>query len=258
MNIALVIFRAEVERGGAERYVQDLGRALVERGHRVTVLASCGEATDGVSMVRIPANGVSRAARYRRFCSNLEHHLHAERYDIVHACLPVPRCDVYHTHSGLESLSLRDGHLRHDSLGKQTVAKLFSGFNRKRQAYAHMESVLINSATPPLVLSLSDRERDNAKLFFPAARDRFITLYSLPDDSRFSLADVAATRKRMRKQLSLSDAQTMFLFIGNDFARKGLATAIRAIGKMTDPRCMLFVVGEGDNSQYSRKRKRMR
>ncbi len=251
MNIALVIFRAEIERGGAERYVRDLSVALTEHGHRVSVLASTGQTAPGVEFVRIGAHGVSRTVRYRRFCRNLERHLDEHRYDIVHACLPVPRCDVYHTHSGLESISLRDGHLKEPTLARQAASKLFASINRKRRAFADVEAKLINSTQPPIVLCLSNRERDAAISMFPAARDRFQTLYSIPDDNKFSVTDVLSLRQEMRRQLGLDDAQTMFLFVGNDFERKGLATAIRAIGRMSDPRSMLYVVGKGDTRKYT-------
>lgn len=251
MNIALVIFRAQVHRGGAERYVNDLAIALKDRGHRVTILASSGEAPEGVAFVRIGASGLTRKAKYLRFCSNVEQHLQANRYDIVHSCLPIRTCDVYHAHSGIESLSLRDGHLKHTALTKQVVTKFSNQLNAKRKAFAEMEASMLASALPPTVLCLSNRERDEAKLMFPTSREQFVTLYSFPNDARFGLKDVAATRKRMRKQLSLGGTQTMFLFIGNDFERKGLATAIRAIGLMKDPCCMLYVVGEGDTHHYS-------
>lgn len=251
MNIALVIFRAQIERGGAERYVNDLSLALTQRGHRVTVLASCGNAAPGVAFIRVPASGLTRTRRYRRFCANVDHELKANRFDIVHSCLPIPSCDVYHAHSGIESLTIRSDHLRHESLSKQAFAKLGSSLNRKRRAYVEMETSLIQSASAPVVLCLSNRERDEARQLFPAAKDRFTTLYSLPNDSNFRLDDSREIRKRMRKQLNLDDAQTMFLFIGNNFARKGLATAIRALGKMTDPQAMLYVAGEGDAHWYS-------
>lgn len=251
MDIALVIFRAQVERGGAERYANDLSIALSERGHNVTLIASRGEAPAGVAFVRLGASGISRSAQYARFCRNVVRHLDDNQYDIVHACLPVPRCDIYHAHSGIESLTLRDGHLAQPTLSRQTVSKLLNRINRKRHAFARVESALINSGAPPTVLCLSNREREAARQAFPSAKEQFLTLYSFPDDARFTLDDVKALRKQMRKQLGLSDAQTMFLFVGNSFERKGLSTAIRALGKHDDPNAMLYVVGEGDTHKYT-------
>lgn len=251
MNIALIIFRAQIERGGAERYVHDLSIALRNRGHKLAILASRGEAPEGVDFVRIGAHGLSRTSQYSRFCRNLHRHLESNRYDIVHACLPVPQCDIYHAHSGIESLTLRDRHLMQTSLPRQAVSKLFNSINPKRRAFAKVESGLINSASPPIVLCLSNRECEAARQAFPSAKEQFLTLYSFPDDARFPLDDVDVLRKRMRKQLGLDDAQTMFLFVGNSFERKGLATAIWALGQLKDPRAMLYVVGEGNIHRYT-------
>lgn len=251
MNIALVIFRAQIERGGAERYVHDLSLALSARGHQVAILASDGEAPEGVGFVPLRAAGISRTNQYGCFCRHLERHLESNPYDIVHACLPVPRCDIYHAHSGIESLTLRDGHLMQSTLPRQAVSKLLNRINPKRRAFASVETALITSAAPPIILCLSNREREAARLAFPSAREQFLTLYSFPDDARFSLEDVDALRKSMRKQLGLNDAQTMFVFIGNSFERKGLATAIRALGQLKDPCAMLYVVGEGNIHRYT-------
>ncbi len=45
--------------------------------------------------------GLTRLARYNRFLDRLDVHLAVNSYDMVHAMLPVRRCDVYHPHAGI-------------------------------------------------------------------------------------------------------------------------------------------------------------
>ena len=252
VEIALVIFRAEPERGGAEQYVHRLGHALLSRGHQVSVLASKVTPVDTLAGVKIPARGFTRTGRYRAFLHHLERHLATTSYDIVHACLPVTRCDVYHAHAGLEATSLREGHRIKSTLAGQATAMLGNKVNRKRRAFAAVEASLLNGPNPPVTICLSDRERRLAARMFPSSVSRLVTLHSAPDDTKFSADDLPERRKAARKSLGLGPDRAMYLFIGQDFRRKGLATAIRAMGRLNDPHAVLYVLGEGDLTHYSK------
>ena len=251
MNIATVIFRAERARGGAERYAIDLSNELIRRGHRVDILASthrdCGTATP----VPIFSRGLTRAARYGRFIDNVQRHVDAQAYDIVHAHLPVRSCDVYSAQSGLELFALRDGHRAKPTVARQVVAMLSNRLSVKRNRVAKVEASLLNAARPPITICLSDRERHDAAAAFPHASDRMATMYCLPDDSRFDPKELPKRRKRMRKALGVGDDVPVFVFAGQDFERKGLATALRALSLVKNRGALLYVLGNGDVGSYT-------
>ena len=95
MKIALVILHADPARGGAERYTVDLAAALARRGHAVRVLAaSFADEVPAPMRVPIGARAVTRSKRYVRFIAAVDAHVERAGYDIVHAMLPVRRCDV--------------------------------------------------------------------------------------------------------------------------------------------------------------------
>jgi UDP-glucose:(heptosyl)LPS alpha-1,3-glucosyltransferase len=54
-------------------------------------------------------------------------------------------------------------------------------------------------------------------------------------------------RAASRERFALDDDETVFLFVGHDFVRKGLATAIRALGRLAGENLpvRLLVVGKG-------------
>src|SRR5580704_15895267 len=107
MKIALVIFQADPQRGGAERYTADIAAALAQRGHQVDLISKrFGPDISGVNFVRLEVKAPSRAGRYLQFLDQLEEHLARHRYDIVHSMLPVPSCDLYHPHAGMAKASL--------------------------------------------------------------------------------------------------------------------------------------------------------
>src|SRR5687768_2894199 len=106
MKIALVILHVDPSRGGAERYTIDLSAALVQHGYEVHLLAqSFAGAPDGVRQVTMPS-AMTRTMSYRRFLRGAEAQLDQEKYDIVHAMLPVRRCDVYHPHAGMAAAAM--------------------------------------------------------------------------------------------------------------------------------------------------------
>lgn len=252
MRIAHVIFRAERPRGGAERYAIDLSNELIRRGHRVDLLASKFADIGAAEPVPINARGLTRAARYQRFIDEVQRHLDATRYDAVHAHLPVRSCDVYTTHSGLEVLALRDAHRVKPTAAAQLVAMAGNRLSVKRRRVAQVEAELLRNSRPPITICLSDREREQAAALFPESARRMVTLYSLPDDRRFDPSQLADRRKTMRKIMGVGADQPTFVFVGQDFQRKGLATAIAALGRVRNPHALLYVLGDGDVKAYSR------
>ena len=76
MNIALVIFRGDPQRGGAERYTADIAAALAVRGHRVDLISTrFGPELPGVNFVPIAAKSPTRAGRYVDFLNHLDQQL---------------------------------------------------------------------------------------------------------------------------------------------------------------------------------------
>ncbi len=100
MNIALVIFNADPQRGGAERYTADIAVALAGRGHQVDLISTrFGSPIAGVNFVALDAKAPTRAGRYPIFLSSLDAHLRDKKYDLIHSMLPVKHCDIYHPHA---------------------------------------------------------------------------------------------------------------------------------------------------------------
>lgn len=76
-------------RRGAERFIQELGAALVERGHEVTILSSGWDAStsvlDGVRTVRLRRRREQQHAHEADFGRRLLPRLAAGRFDAVHS-----------------------------------------------------------------------------------------------------------------------------------------------------------------------------
>jgi UDP-glucose:(heptosyl)LPS alpha-1,3-glucosyltransferase len=173
MKIALAILHADPARGGAERYTIDLATALVARGHDVTLLSAAASPRDQdvppaqdepFHHIRLKGGGLTRTRRYRRFIDSLDAHIQPGTYDIVHAMLPVHRCDVYHPHAGIAA---------------READKPNALFNPRRRAMAEVERDLIESANPPVVICLSNYVAQDLHSFHPEAQTA--TLFNAVD-----------------------------------------------------------------------------
>ncbi len=227
MNIALVIFRNDPARGGAERYTVDLAGGLARRGHGVTVVtAEPAPAPEGVGVVALNASGWTRRRRYDRFLRSLDDHLGQAKYDIVHAMLPVNQCDLYHPHAGLAAAAM--DHERR----RPWTQRLGDRFNAKRRRFAAVELALLSSARPPLVLCLSEAIRTEARRYFALPDDRLVKLFNAVDLDRFDPDAPAPGGPGPRERFGIPTDAVVALMIAQDFERKGLAPAIAALAAL--------------------------
>jgi UDP-glucose:(heptosyl)LPS alpha-1,3-glucosyltransferase len=254
LNIALVILHADPSRGGAERYTVDLAHALAARGgHRVSLLATSFDAVDAsVRQVPLGRPAATRLGRYLRFLDGLDAHLATEQYDVVHAMLPVRRCDVYHPHAGIAAEAVRSGHLKHRGAAKQFAARIANRVNLKRQRFAAVERGLLTGANPPVVLCLSEYVKATVRRQYDLPEDRLATLFNAVDLAKFDPAARPAARDELRGRYGFTPDDTIALIIAQDFERKGLGETIRAMAKVgkNHGSLRLLVVGKQDPAKY--------
>jgi UDP-glucose:(heptosyl)LPS alpha-1,3-glucosyltransferase len=106
-----------------------------------------------------------------------------------------------------------------------------------------------------LVIANSNRGREEIvrRFGFPAEKIRVV--HNGIDTTRFPLDRKADARKRFRTRFGIPDGETVFLFVGSGFARKGVGTIARAARLLVERGCEAFrvvLVGKGDPSPYVR------
>ena len=242
MKIALVTKRTDPTRGGAERYTVDLAAALQRAGHEVSMLAgSFGGVPAGVREVPLSAGGITGVGRQARFLDSLDAHLAGNRYDIVHAMLPVRRCDVYHPHAGM---------MRANVAGDSAWTRLT---NRRRAWVARVEGELLEGPRPPVVLCLSEYVKAAVKRVYRLDDSLLPILFNAVDLERFDPGFDGGARGATRRRFGFNDRDVVALFLGHDYERKGLREAIEALartGAVANARLKLLVVGRPEGSEY--------
>lgn len=262
MKVALVILHADAARGGAERYTMELAEALAQRGHHVSLLASTFAATDSsIQQIPLSASGPTRLRHYLCFLDALDAHLGEMSYDVVHAMLPVRRCDIYHPHAGIAAEAVARGHLKYRDPLRRAVARAANRVNRKRQRFATVERRLLigegdRARSPddgPILLCLSDYVKRTVQTYYPQLPEaRLATLLNATDLQKFDPAARPGAGAKWRERFGIAPDRVVALMIAQDFARKGLHEAIAAWREVNDPRLVLLVVGKDDPRPYQR------
>jgi len=247
MNIALVIFRGEEHRGGAERYTADIAAELARRGHRVDLVSTrFGREIPGVNFVPIAAQSATRAGRYLQFLDHLERHFSGKKYDLIHSMLPIRRCDIYHPHSGMAAAALQT-HLAAENAAARALGGLANRLNRKRKLYAKVENNLIHGPDRPVVLCLSDYVKKMVLQYYPDISDQLVKLFNGTDLNVFDPARHAAAKMTIRRKFEIAPDASVALMIAQHFERKGIAELIAATAKITgESPIKVLVVGKDD------------
>jgi UDP-glucose:(heptosyl)LPS alpha-1,3-glucosyltransferase len=261
MNIALVIFRGDPQRGGAERYTADIAAALAERGHGVDLISTrFGPEIRGVNFVPIAAEGPTRAGRYLDFLNHLDAYLAGRKYDLIHSMMPIRRCDLYHPHAGMAKAALHT-HLKRASAPARVLGQLANRLNRKRRVFAEMEDKLIRGPDKPIVLCLSDYVKGMILRHYPDITDQLAKLFNGTDLKLFDPSKHAAAREAIRRQFGIAADATVALMIAQHFERKGLGEVIAATANIVktsgDSAPIVLVVGKDDPSRSRQQAQRL-
>jgi UDP-glucose:(heptosyl)LPS alpha-1,3-glucosyltransferase len=261
MKIALVIQNADRRSGGAEGYTLDLAKALAARGHDVTVVAErspAAAADEGYRFAYLGAQGLIRWARIKDFVRRVDALYAAGTFDVVHAMLPVRRCDVYQPHAGLAADMLATGHLKHPNTVKQTLSRLANRLNLKRIGLARIERTLM--ARRPWLLCSSSTMRDFARRAYALPDDHLVPMMNGIDLHYFTPpppAHAAAARRAIREEWKIEDRHCLGLLVGNNWKLKGVPEAIDAVARAKDPRLVLMIVGKEEGAAYRKQAERL-
>ena len=104
-KVAIIIERADITLGGAERSVLELTGQLQVLGFDVDILAAKGQADNSNIHILCP-NSPGKRACFFTFAKALEKHLSQNHYDIIHSALPFPSAHIYQPRGGTYAESI--------------------------------------------------------------------------------------------------------------------------------------------------------
>ncbi len=250
MKVALVRHRYSPH-GGAERYMDTLAAALSDAGAEVRILCASwdGSSAGKVSVERISVPRKPVPLRLLLFARAVREWAARHPEWLLFSLERVPGAEVCRAGDGVHAeWLLRKRALRPGSWPLDYLRPL-------NLVYLHLERAMFGSPALRRVIANSNRGREEIVRRFGLPAETIRVIHNGIDIARFPLDRKADARRSFRTRFGIPDAETVFLFVGSGFARKGVGTIARAARLLAERGCEPFrvvLVGKGDPSAYVR------
>jgi UDP-glucose:(heptosyl)LPS alpha-1,3-glucosyltransferase len=160
-------------------------------------------------------------------------------FDVVQSHERIPGCDLYRAGDGvhrrwLELRRLAAGPLERLGMALSLYHRYVCGAERRMFEDPRLRAVICNSKMV----------RDEIQRGFRVAPEKLHVIYNGVDLEQFHPRAREALRGKTRSELGCHPRDTLFLFVGSGFARKGLDAAIAALAQAKNESFWLLVVGQ--------------
>jgi UDP-glucose:(heptosyl)LPS alpha-1,3-glucosyltransferase len=257
-KIAIIIERADVALGGAERSVSELAEAIGAIGYETHIIAAKGQAT-AHNVHILCADMPGKRTSYQVFARELKKYVESNHYDILHSVLPFDFADIYQPRSGTfaESIIRKAATYRYPFL--KALKRNTAFLNFRRTAWFGAERRLAEGQTGPLVVAISNYVAEQFRNHYHIPKNRMVVIPNgIKPAGQIDKSLVDSLRAGLLAQLCSkeTDNPVLFLFVGHDFKRKGLDCLIEAFGKLqkadNHTPAMLIVAGRASPTAYLR------
>src|SRR5438105_4316137 len=230
--------------GGAEAYLKRLAKGIVDLGHEAQLIA-----TNDWPPNEWPFGSIKHltASSAIGFADELENARPQIQSDVLMSLERVWRCDVYRAGDGVHQ-----AWLNRRRKFEMPLQRFVRGLSRKHQEMLKLEESLFAKGGAGRVIANSEMvKREIVDLYGYPADKIDIARNGVPlEKFRFD----PALREKSRTELKLKPDETVLLFVGSGWERKGLRFAIEAFELCRDRKLRLLVAGRGDARGYKPKR----
>lgn len=236
LKIAVLVKRF-ISSGGAERYAVEVTRRLLKKGHEISVYArevEPGQET-GVKWIRVSDRlRFSSVLNSVSFAVSAAHLLSQESYDVIHSHERAYAQDILTLHT----FSFR-GDVEKYSLLKR-IDRIY--LSPRSALYLWLEGKQMRTSR---LVAVSDVILEDIRRNYPRA-ERVSVITPGVDTEWFHPSYVLQKREEERVRQEIPANETVILFVGSEFKRKGLDSLVPLISSGT----RLIVVGKGERLGY--------
>lgn len=257
IKTALIIERANIALGGAERSIVELCDALTELGAEVTLLAATGNSENKNIKVLCRGNQNKRTS-LARFGEALQNHFRDNQYDIIHSTLPFGFADIYQPRGGSYFEAMVRNAASFGNPIRRTIKRRTHFLNRRRTELLHAEKQICENENGPVVAALSEYVVKQFAEHYGLKPNRVMLIRNaVKIVSQQNDSNTEELRTKIYQSLNITDPQesVVFLFGANNFRLKGLDTILKALtlAERTDDgrRILVAVAGSGNIKKYS-------
>ena len=224
--------------GGAERFVARSLPALERAGAEVTLITRRAEGWGARRVLRVDPFYIGNLWRDRGFARAALAAWRREGFDLVQSHERIPGCDVYRAGDGV--------HARWLELRRKTAPwtqRLGIALNPYHRYVCAAEKAMFEHPRLRAVICNSNMVREEIRRAFRIAPEKLRVIYSGVDLEHFHPRERDKLRGAGRAALGCRPRDTVFLFVGSGFSRKGLEAAIAALAAAGDESYWLAVAG---------------
>ena len=233
MHLALNYQRVDPSRGGAETYVADLCRLLILGGHRVDLYAESW-ADDAlpreVNVVPVPVSGRTKLERIWSFAENSELAMTAASHE----------CSVGFINTWAHDVIIPQGGVQEGSL-RANAGRFPTGLQRRSLSPDEVRQSEIlglpgdreQTIRPAIHGPVRGGQRDGStasRRVPPRPEQQIHVVPNAIDLNRIDVAQPGAVRCAFRNRMGLEPNDLVGLFVGHNFALKGLKPLLSALG----------------------------
>ncbi|MGQ0651652.1 MAG: glycosyltransferase family 4 protein [Betaproteobacteria bacterium] len=232
--------------GGAERFVARALSALERAGAEVTLIARSESGWGARRVLRVDPPYIGSLWRDWSFARGARRAWLREDFDVVQSHERIPGCHLYRAGDGVHRRWLE---LRRAAAGP--LERLGIALNPYHHYVCRAEKRMFEHPRLRAVICNSRMVRDEIQRAFRVAAEKLHIVYNGVDLAHFHPQHRAALRGEGRAALGCQPRDTVFLFVGSGFFRKGLAAAIAALARCGSKSLWLAVVGkDGDQGRF--------
>ena len=256
MKIALIIFQFSESRGGVERFCAEFARGLVRRGHEVHILAHRASTSPppGAVLHEVPVQRWTSWLKHLTFAAAAERIVRSQSFDVVQTFARTTRQDVVRVGGGSHRAYLRAVGGDGDGLW----GRLRRWFSLHDRAILHLEGESLRPGNYRKVVCVSEQCRREILKDYRLPPDDVVVIRNGVNLDRFTPANRDSRCAETRRNLGARDGDTVFLFAGSGFRRKGLRFAIEGLARLgPEARARLWVLGHGEFGRFRRQASRL-
>jgi UDP-glucose:(heptosyl)LPS alpha-1,3-glucosyltransferase len=231
--------------GGGERYAVDLAKSLRDFGHEVHVLAHRYKPLEGISFHTVEVPVKFSPLKNWIFAKNVRLALSGNDFDIVNGLSQIYPQDIYRLGDGIHKhwLSARPSTI---------FSQLWNKISLRHRVILHIEKKIFSPGNYRRIIANSDLCKQHAINYYNVPPDLVDVVYCGVDFDIFN-SSVRNDGTELRTALGIGRRSIVVLFVGTNYARKGLDTLLRAISLLKyRERYRLLVVGKGNISRYKK------
>lgn len=215
--------------GGAERFVARALDALRAQGVAVEIVARAWEGD--AAGVRCNPFFLGRTWRDAGFSRCVQGVIASGRYDLVQSHERIPGCHIYRAGDGVHATWLE---LSNKPLTWLSPWHRYT-LSAEKAMFCHpdLRAVICNSRMV----------RDDIARRFPETAGKLHVIYNGVDPEHFHPGLRDLHRATVRAKVGASGTAPVILFVGSGFARKGVATLLEALMRMSTQNAEIWIVG---------------